>query len=140
MRASDNLWLVGNRGSFIVHVPECEFADKIHPDNFEEFESLENAFSYGYRECIYCMGGGREKEIQWILKKQLSDSLKSSQNDAGCCICGYKKAVQKAHLHPRSKGGIAIIPLCPNCHWNYEHNLLSNKQKTRLIDYLRGQK
>jgi hypothetical protein len=51
-----------------------------------------------------------------------------------CCKCGYDKHIEVAHIKPISSFSedvmISIInskenimPLCPNCHWEYDHNL-----------------
>ena len=51
-----------------------------------------------------------------------------------CCKCGYDKHIEVAHIKPISSFSdevmISVInarenimPLCPNCHWEYDHNL-----------------
>jgi 5-methylcytosine-specific restriction endonuclease McrA len=51
-----------------------------------------------------------------------------------CIKCGYDKHVEVAHIKPISSFSeevmISVInskenimPLCPNCHWEYDHNL-----------------
>lgn len=51
-----------------------------------------------------------------------------------CVKCGYDKHVEIAHIKPISSFSeevlVSIInskenlmPLCPNCHWEYDHNL-----------------
>jgi predicted restriction endonuclease len=57
--------------------------------------------------------------------------------DWSCCInCGYNKHVEIAHRkaissfpHETLVNDINsvdnLVPLCPNCHWEFDHNLLS---------------
>ena len=51
-----------------------------------------------------------------------------------CVKCGYNKHIEVAHIKPISSFSddilISVInskenimPLCPNCHWEYDHNL-----------------
>ena len=53
-----------------------------------------------------------------------------------CCKCGYDKHIEVAHINPISSFNydtmISVInskenlmPLCPNCHWEYDHNLIT---------------
>lgn len=53
-----------------------------------------------------------------------------------CKICGYTKHVELAHIIPISKfPGTAklkdinsksnVVPLCPNCHWEFDNGLVS---------------
>tara|TARA_Y100000356_G_scaffold127862_1_gene127174 strand:- start:367 stop:870 length:504 start_codon:yes stop_codon:yes gene_type:complete len=49
-----------------------------------------------------------------------------------CCKCGYSKHIEIAHIKPVSSFPLNtklkivnsvdnIIPLCPNCHWEFDH-------------------
>jgi hypothetical protein len=51
-----------------------------------------------------------------------------------CCKCGYNKHIEVAHVKPISSFSddilISVInskenlmPLCPNCHWEYDHSI-----------------
>ena len=51
-----------------------------------------------------------------------------------CLKCGYNKHIEIAHIKPISSfsddimiseinSKQNIMPLCPNCHWEYDHNL-----------------
>jgi predicted restriction endonuclease len=46
----------------------------------------------------------------------------------GDSLAGYDKHVQAAHLVAVQDGGTEAVtngrPLCPNCHWEYDHDLL----------------
>jgi hypothetical protein len=54
---------------------------------------------------------------------------------ASCKVCGYEKHVEVCHIHPissfspdtkikdiNSKNN--LVHLCPNCHWEFDHDLL----------------
>ncbi|WP_425463814.1 Ada metal-binding domain-containing protein [Neomoorella humiferrea] len=45
---------IGNARSKIFHLPTCEWAQKIAPQNRVEFGSREEALSAGYRPCRVC--------------------------------------------------------------------------------------
>lgn len=45
-----------------------------------------------------------------------------------CLVCDESRGVQSAHVIPAALGGIRTIPLCPNCHWNYDHGLMEGAE------------
>lgn len=53
-----------------------------------------------------------------------------------CCICGFDRAVDLAHIVPRRDGGKVekdnIYILCPNHHRVFDRGLLTTDEKTRL--------
>lgn len=60
---------------------------------------------------------------------------KRSDKPKLCCICGYDKFYEVCHIIPINKfndnSTIAeinsltnLIALCPNCHWEFDHNLI----------------
>jgi RNase P subunit RPR2 len=54
---------------------------------------------------------------EWEAKKKILQNK--------CVVCGKtEKSVGKlikAHVKARSKGGNQVLPMCPNCHWKYDH-------------------
>jgi hypothetical protein len=123
---------IGNSSSMKVHLPDCGYAYFIHPDNFELFDHIHEALSFEYEECGWCLGKAREREYKNTIKYAvLSSSLGES-----CIACRGNRGIQKAHIVPRRKGGIEVMPLCPSCHWNYDHNLLKPKEAVAVNNYL----
>ena len=64
-----------------------------------------------------------------------------------CIVCGYTKHVQLAHVRPvhtfSSSATLReinakdnVIPLCPNHHWEYDHDLLELVDQTKIDDWL----
>ena len=60
-----------------------------------------------------------------------------------CIICGYNKHIEISHIIPISRfppetlieeiNALSnIIPLCPNCHWEFDHNLIDNSTMERV--------
>lgn len=123
---------VGNSSSMKVHLPDCGYAYFIHPDNFELFGHIHEALSSEYEECGWCLGKAREREYKNTIKSEvLSNSFGGS-----CVGCGANRGIQKAHIVPHRKGGIEVMPLCPNCHWNYDHETLTKGESKRIQHYL----
>lgn len=122
--------LVGNEHSSIVHMENCEYAWVIAPVNFVMFEELDHALSQGYRCCRACFEG-RDWELSSLLMKELSGKAFGQ-----CIVCKETRGVQKAHVIPRRFGGTQLIPLCPLCHWNYDHNLLDKRETGLLQAYI----
>lgn len=63
-----------------------------------------------------------------------------------CIICGYDKHIEVAHIKAVSEfddsATVAkindiknLIPLCPNHHWEFDHNCLSNENLQRIKEY-----
>lgn len=53
-----------------------------------------------------------------------------------CAVCGYNKHVELCHIKPVSNFPLTakfkeinceenLIQLCPNCHWEFDHNMIS---------------
>lgn len=73
-------------------------------------------------------GFGREKKRRTpISKKEWEVRKKQSGNK--CLICGRTEksvgVLRKAHIKAHSKGGTQYVPLCSNCHYKYDHGLLT---------------
>jgi len=123
---------IGNSSSQIVHLPDCGYASQIHPDNFEVYEHLHQALSQEYYECRWCLGGARELEYKVKVNKGIIREYKGVE----CVACGEARGIQDAHIVPRREGGTDTMPLCPTCHWNYDHNMLDEEESNNIEEYL----
>ncbi len=123
---------IGNSDSQIVHTTDCEYADLIHPSNLEEFDDLWHALGQDYDECGWCLGRAREHEY----KREIKASMRLVFSSDGCISCGENRGVQRAHIIPRRMGGVGTMPLCPTCHWNYDHNNLTENEAKRIRKHL----
>lgn len=56
-------------------------------------------------------------------------------NIKSCCLCGYNKHIEVSHIKPirdfdlSTKVSVVnhitnLAPLCPNCHWEFDHGLI----------------
>lgn len=125
---------VGNVNSKIVHVDLSECVGKLHPTNAVFFEELYHALSEGYSECGFCLGlWGSEHLIRFNdIKRAAKEKFFGS-----CLVCGEGRGVQRAHIVPRSEGGVDVMPLCPNHHWNYDHGLLKDIELDAIIKWIK---
>ena len=57
--------------------------------------------------------------------KKVWEIVKASYKNR-CVICNKTEKVvgilEKAHIKAASKGGIEVLPMCPNCHAKYDAN------------------
>lgn len=71
----------------------------------------------------------------YALIRTRARAIAKKLNWNSCKYCGYDKHIEIAHIHPISNFDkntkISIInhptnllPLCPNCHWEYDHKLI----------------
>ena len=66
-----------------------------------------------------------------------------------CEICGYNRAIQRCHIVPmrllklslieigkefKSYSGVNILHLCANCHWAFDHFLLTKDEFEKIKD------
>ena len=51
---------------------------------------------------------------------------------AMCSISEEEVHLVMAHVQAQSKGGSTKVPLCPNCHSNYDRQRLDERQKKKL--------
>ena len=74
--------------------------------------------------------GGQKKKRAYVTKE-----WKKALGNR-CKICGKDEKqvgeIQWAHLKAQSKGGKAIIPLCPNHHRKYDKGKLTPKELKKL--------
>ena len=116
---------IGNESTKMVHLENCPWVFKIHPDNFITFNELHCALDQDFKEAPCCF------EHVWELTHgfvyEVRKNIKKT-NYAVCLCCGETRGVQMAHIYPKRFGGNKCIPLCPTCHWNYDHNLLTKEE------------
>lgn len=60
-----------------------------------------------------------------------------------CELCGYERATEVAHIIPRKEGGKYTLDnsviLCPNCHYLFDKNLLTEEERSKLLSIERIQ-
>lgn len=54
-RYFEKMLYLGNSNTKEVHLPGCEWTDKILPEHIEYFEHIEDAVAEGYNGCHYCL-------------------------------------------------------------------------------------
>ena len=126
---------IGNSNSMTVHAEDCEFVLQIHPANFEQFAEVFDALGQEYKPCGLCMNPS-EARLQFQQHREVLREIKA-RSACSCQICGETRGVQRAHITPRANGGVVTMPLCPSCHWNYDHGLLRQDELNRLYDIAR---
>lgn len=94
--------------------------------------------------------GNTRRDIQGIITRK-SRVWNRALRSLSCIVCGYTKHTQLAHvkaIHDFSDGATIgeinakdnIIPLCPNHHWEYDHDLLDLADKTKINEWLKIRK
>ena len=77
-------------------------------------------------------GFGEEKKKRTSIGKTAWEVLKKK----GCFICGKSERqvglLEKAHIKAHSKGGSAVVPMCPTCHTKYDRGSLTATQLKKL--------
>ena len=117
---------IGNSQTMIVHESRCEYAESVSPWNMELFDSLHEALSAGYRECGYCL---TDKPMMIAYSAPRVRAHRAAQ---GCLICGTTRAVQMAHVLPRTTGYSITVELCANHHWAYDSGQLTQAELATL--------
>lgn len=64
-----------------------------------------------------------------------------------CYLCGYERFIEEAHVVPRRLFAsifkrpkyMKTIPLCPNHHRLYDHNLLDDEEKRKIAPLIRAE-
>lgn len=85
------------------------------------------------KEAIY---EKHHRSSAFALVRSRARSVAKKYNMSCCEKCGYDKHVEVAHIKPISSFSDDIMisainsrenlmALCPNCHWEYDHNLLN---------------
>ena len=53
-----------------------------------------------------------------------------------CAVCQKTEKsagiLQKAHIKAHSRGGSQVIPMCPTCHYRYDHKQLTATEQRRI--------
>jgi len=138
---------IGNEHTRIIHSPYCEWAHKIGYDGFVKFETLYDALSMDYHECKSCFGeqaiekyNAAEDKLNKIKKYEEIKKEIEEREFNECISCHEIRGVQKAHILPKKVDPGNLIPLCPNCHWYYDHNLLNQSESQNIINWLTKKK
>lgn len=83
--------------------------------------------------------------------RALNRSWNSDLIKSGCLICGYTKHVELAHIKPITSfpntatlGEVNAasnnLPLCRNCHWEFDHDLLDENNALKIsaqVEYIK---
>ena len=86
------------------------------------------------QEAISRLGANRYD----IIRANCSNLYKNEKRNPLCQNCGYNKHIEICHIHPISSfpketkmtvvnSRENILCLCPNCHWEFDNNLLDLK-------------
>ena len=81
------------------------------------------------------------------IREDAEKTFKELDGNYECCICGYNKHIEVAHIKPVSDfsnddtvGEINnignIVPLCPNHHWEFDNNRMSDEDRKKIDEYL----
>ena len=82
------------------------------------------------------------------IRKDADKTFKKEDGNCACCICGYNKHVQIAHIKPVSSfketdliGEINniknLVPLCPNHHWEYDNDKMDAQDLEKINKYIK---
>jgi hypothetical protein len=124
-----SIW-VANAASGVVHSEDCEYAvSMMEPVLFEE---LHHALASGFREAACCLSD--RPYAMYRAAHKVREQIKQRTADAGCCICGESRVVDRAHVVPRAAGGRMTMPLCPTHHRAYDEGRLSGGELSRLAE------
>lgn len=63
-----------------------------------------------------------------------------------CICCGYDKVFEICHIQPISTFDLDtklstinsiknLVPLCPNCHWEFDHKFMSEENKKKIFEF-----
>ncbi len=71
----------------------------------------------------------------------------TNPNGAKCIVCGYDKFLERCHIIPKrftvhvegythytKFGTNNIVPMCPNHHWEYDHDLMDDIDYVKMMD------
>lgn len=86
---------------------------------------------YTLEEAIYTK---HHKSSAFALVRSRARTIAKHLGLNKCVKCGYSKHVEIAHIKPISDFPLSaklsevnsqnnLLPLCPNCHWEHDHNL-----------------
>lgn len=80
------------------------------------------------------------------IRKQAEKVFNNSNIEHKCYLCGYDKHIEIAHIKAVSDFDDSaliseindvcnLIPLCPNHHWEFDHNCLSKENANKIKQY-----
>lgn len=81
------------------------------------------------------------------IREDAEKTFKEFDGNYKCCVCGYDKHIEVAHIKPVSEfsnGDMVseinnienIIPLCPNHHWEFDNGMLSENDRNKIDEYI----
>ena len=111
---------------------KCKYCEKLIYSSHQRCkECIENTtlIDYSLKEAIY-KEGHRASAFSLIRSRARQIARKLGLNK--CAHCGYNKHVEMAHIKPIKDFDLDakiseinhinnIIPLCPNCHWEFDN-------------------
>lgn len=111
-----------------VHCPDCCFTMKEQTENIKSMtlEQLTENFSVV----------GKHPSWKFAHVRGMNRSWNSDLRKLPCANCGYSKHVELAHRKPLNSFSPTTtlgevnsrennVQLCPNCHWEFDNDLLS---------------
>ena len=115
---------VGNEGSRLVHRSGCASVDRIRFP--VDFDALEHALHDGYEEAPCCLTD--QPYEHWAELRQRRISLRAGR----CSVCDESRNLERAHLVPRSMGGMLTMLLCATHHRAFDAGNLTPKELRRF--------
>lgn len=87
------------------------------------------------KEAIY---DKHHKSSAYALVRSRARATEKIKNSKSCLICGYDKHIEACHIKPIHSFDEStlisiinsdknLIPMCRNCHWEFDNGLLDNK-------------
>lgn len=117
-----------------VKTKKCKICNKLILSSRQRCsDCIKNAkpIDYTLKEAIYV---NHHKSSAFALVRSRARTIAKKYGMNKCVKCGYNKHVEIAHIKPISDFSLDsklsevndknnLLPLCPNCHWEYDHNL-----------------
>jgi hypothetical protein len=112
----------------LVHTDDCDGVANMHPENVVYFCELYHAMGDGYSECPRCFYWEELRAERAALRAKTR-----GKKYRKCLICSESRGIQRAHIKPKRHGGKECMPLCPNHHWGYDHDLLEDEEFLEIL-------
>ena len=110
----------------------CKNCDK----DFIKTTSKRDYTSYCSDRCQYRYWIDHNRD-KWDVIKKNRWTEKNKRSTYSCCICGFNRSLDFAHIKWRKDGGRLtkdnIYVLCPNHHRLLDHGLLTSSEKKLLV-------
>jgi hypothetical protein len=117
-----------------VKTKQCELCSNLILSSRKKCpECIQNLKPHDYmlKDAIYY---SHHKSSAFALVRSRARLIAKNLGMNKCVKCGYNKHVEIAHIKPISEFSLDaklseinhesnILPLCPNCHWEYDHKL-----------------